>query len=150
MVAGNFKQLVYAIRQDIDVKILDQAVIQDPATKEIVFNLAQQDMIALRVTFRMGWALPNPATRLNDGRVNVPFAYIEAATAYTTQSVTFTVKSASKAVEGAAVNVNGSIKKTGADGTAVFDLRAGDYPSKSTPSSCTACRPTAAAPPPAL
>ena len=128
MVAGNFKQLVYAIRQDIDVKILDQAVIQDPATKEIVFNLAQQDMIALRVTFRMGWALPNPATRLNDGRVNVPFAYIEAATAYTTQSVTFTVKSASKAVEGAAVNVNGSIKKTGADGTAVFDLRAGDYP----------------------
>ena len=122
------KLLVYAIRQDIDVKILDQAVIQDPATKEIVFNLAQQDMIALRVTFRMGWALPNPATRLNDGRVNVPFAYIEAATAYTTQSVTFTVKSASKAVEGAAVNVNGSIKKTGADGTAVFDLRAGDYP----------------------
>lgn len=128
MVAGNFKQLVYSIRQDIDVKLLDQAVIQDPATKEIVFNLAQQDMIALRVTFRMGWALPNPATRMNDARANVPFAYIEAATAYTTQAVTFTVKSNSKAVEGAAVNVNGSIKLTGADGTAVFDLRAGEYP----------------------
>lgn len=128
MVAGNFKQLVYSIRQDIDVKLLDQAVIQDPATKEIVFNLAQQDMIALRVTFRMGWALPNPATRMNDARANVPFAYIEAATAYTTQTVTFTVKSNSKAVEGAAVNVNGSIKLTGADGTAVFDLRAGEYP----------------------
>ena len=128
MVAGNFKQLVYSIRQDIDVKLLDQAVIQDPATKEIVFNLAQQDMIALRVTFRMGWALPNPATRMNDARANVPFAYIEAATAYTTQAVTFTVKSNSKAVEGAAVNVNGSIKLTGADGTAVFDLRTGEYP----------------------
>lgn len=128
MVAGNFKQLVYSIRQDIDVKLLDQAVIQDPATKEIVFNLAQQDMIALRVTFRMGWALPNPATRMNDARANVPFAYIEAATAYTTQTVTFTVKSNSKAVEGAAVNVNGSIKLTGADGTAVFDLRTGEYP----------------------
>lgn len=128
MVAGNFKQLVYSIRQDIDVKLLDQAVIQDPATKEIVFNLAQQDMIALRVTFRMGWALPNPATRMNDARANVPFAYIEAATAYTTQTVTFTVKSNSKAVEGAAVNVNGSIKLTVADGTAVFDLRAGEYP----------------------
>lgn len=128
MVAGNFKQLVYSIRQDIDVKLLDQAVIQDPATKEIVFNLAQQDMIALRVTFRMGWALPNPSTRMNDARANVPFAYIEAATAYTTQAVTFTVKSNSKAVEGAAVNVNGSIKLTGSDGTAVFDLRAGEYP----------------------
>ena len=33
MVAGNFKQLVYSIRQDVDVKILDQAVIQDPSTK---------------------------------------------------------------------------------------------------------------------
>ena len=131
MVAGNFKQLVYSSRQDIDVKLLDQAVIQDPATKEIVFNLAQQDMIALRVTFRMGWALPNPATRLNAARANVPFAYLEAATDYTAQTVTFTVKGGAKgadAVAGAQINVNGSIKQTGADGTAVFALRAGEYP----------------------
>ena len=132
MVAGNFKQLVYAIRQDVDVKILDQAVIQDPSTKAIIFNLAQQDMIALRVTFRMGWAMPNPATRMNENRVNVPFAYIDAATAYTDQTVTFTVKdnaeSSPNAIAGAAVNVNGSIRLTGTDGTAVFHLRAGEYP----------------------
>ena len=132
MVAGNFKQLVYAIRQDVDVKILDQAVIQDPSTKDIIFNLAQQDMIALRVTFRMGWAMPNPATRMNENRVNVPFAYIDAATAYTDQTVTFTVKdnaeSSPNAIAGAAVNVNGSIRLTGTDGTAVFHLRAGEYP----------------------
>ena len=131
MVAGNFKQLVYAIRQDVDVKILDQAVIQDPSTKAIIFNLAQQDMIALRVTFRMGWAMPNPATRMNENRVNVPFAYIDAATAYTDQTVTFTVKDSAtspKAIAGAAVNVNGSIRLTGTDGTAVFHLRAGEYP----------------------
>ena len=132
MVAGNFKQLVYAIRQDVDVKILDQAVIQDPSTKTIIFNLAQQDMIALRVTFRMGWAMPNPATRMNENRVNVPFAYIDAATAYTDQTVTFTVKdnaeSSPNAIAGAAVNVNGSIRLTGTDGTAVFHLRAGEYP----------------------
>ena len=79
MVAGNFKQLVYAIRQDVDVKILDQAVIQDPSTKDIIFNLAQQDMIALRVTFRMGWAMPNPATRMNADRSKVPFAFLTAA-----------------------------------------------------------------------
>ena len=47
LVVGNFSQAVYAIRQDITVKILDQGVIQDPVTKEIVYNLAQQDMIAL-------------------------------------------------------------------------------------------------------
>lgn len=132
MVAGNFKQLVYSIRQDVDVKILDQAVIQDPSTKAIIFNLAQQDMIALRVTFRMGWAMPNPATRMNENRVNVPFAYIDAATAYTDQTVTFTVKdnaeSSPNAIAGAAVNVNGSIRLTGTDGTAVFHLRAGEYP----------------------
>lgn len=129
MIAGNFKQLVYAVRQDIDVKILDQAVIQDPASKDIVFNLAQQDMIALRVTFRMGWALPNPATRMNGDRTNVPFAYIEAATPYTTQNVTFTVKdSSSDPVKDADINVNGSHKRTNASGAAVFALRAGEYP----------------------
>lgn len=43
MIVGDFKQAVYAIRQDITVKILEQAVIQDPSTKAIVYNLAQQD-----------------------------------------------------------------------------------------------------------
>ena len=43
LIAGNFKKLVYSIRQDVTVKLLDQGVIQDPSTKEIVYNLAQQD-----------------------------------------------------------------------------------------------------------
>ncbi len=129
MVAGAFHQLVYSIRQDITVKILDQAIIQDPSTKEIVYNLAQQDMIALRVVFRMGWALPNPATRLNADRTNVPFAYIDAATAYTDYAATFTVKDGESAnITGARINVNGAIKTTGVDGTAVFNLRPGEYP----------------------
>ena len=78
MIAGNFKKIVYSIRQDVTVKILDQGVIQDPTTKEIVYNLAQQDMIALRVVMRMGWALPNPSTRLNTDGSKVPFSYIVA------------------------------------------------------------------------
>ena len=129
MLVGNFNQLVYSIRQDVTVKILDQGVIQDPSTKEIVYNLAQQDMIALRVVFRMGWALPNPATRLNADRTQVPFAYIDAATAYTDYAATFTVKDdESTPLQGAQVNLNGAVKKTGSDGTAVFNLRPGDYP----------------------
>lgn len=131
MIAGDFSQMVYSIRQDVTVKILDQAVIQDPSTGDIVFNLAQQDMVALRVTFRMGWAVPNPATRMNGERLNVPFAYVTPATAATDYAVTFTVKDNQdepEAVEGAMVNVNGSRIKTNASGQAVFNLRAGDYP----------------------
>lgn len=89
-------------------------------------------MIALRVVFRMGWALPNPATRMNGDRAMVPFAYLEPATAATTQTVTFTVKDgtgeSAKAVEGAVVNVNGARKKTTSAGTAAFNLREGSWP----------------------
>lgn len=129
MVAGNWSQLVWAMRQDVTVKILDQGVIQDPTTKEIVYNLAQQDMIALRVVMRMGWALPNPATRMNADRTNVPFAYIEPGEPMTDYAATFTVQdNASAAMKGARVNVNGAIKKTDASGKAVFNLRSGTYP----------------------
>lgn len=131
LVVGDFSQAVYSIRQDVTVKILDQGVIQDPTTKEIVYNLAQQDMIALRVVFRMGWALPNPATRLNEDRTACPFAYLEPATAVTTQKVTVTVKDGTddnaNAIEGAAVNVSGAILKTDSTGKAEFNLREGSY-----------------------
>ncbi len=133
LIVGDFSQAVYAIRQDITVKILDQGVIQDPTTKEIVYNLAQQDMIALRVVFRMGWAMPNPATRMDEDRTGCPFAYLEPVSAVTTKAVTFTVKDNAETpvvIEGAIVDVNGSRLKTAADGTAVFNLRAGTYPVK--------------------
>lgn len=131
LVVGDWSQAVYAIRQDITVKILDQGVIQNPATKAIQYNLAQQDMIALRVVFRMGWALPNPATRMDSDRVTCPFAYLEPATPVTTQKVTITVKDASTtAIEGAVVDINGARLKTNASGVAEFNLRAGDYEAK--------------------
>ena len=134
LVAGDFKQAVYSIRQDITVKILDQGVIQDPITKEIVYNLAQQDMIALRVVFRMGWALPNPATRIDENRIGCPFAYLEPASPVKTQKVTFTVKEGNdadaKAVEGARIDVNGAKLLTDTNGQVEFNLREGTYPVK--------------------
>ena len=131
LIVGDFSQMVYSIRQDVTVKILDQGVIQDPSTKEIVYNLAQQDMIALRVVFRMGWALPNPATRLNEDRTGCAFAYLEPGTPVTTQTVTITVQdSESTAIEGARVNIDGAILKTNESGQAVFNLRKGTYTAK--------------------
>lgn len=133
LIVGDWSQAVYSIRQDITVKILDQGVIQNPTTKEIAYNLAQQDMIALRVVFRMGWALPNPATRMDSDRVACPFAYLEPATAVTTQKVTFTVKDTATspaAIDGAVVDINGARLKTNASGVAEFNLRAGDYEAK--------------------
>lgn len=133
MIVGDWSQAVYSIRQDVTTKILDQGVIQDPNTKEIIYNLAQQDMIALRVVFRMGWALPNPATALNSDRTLVPFAYLEPETAKTTYKATITVKNSDEvaaAISGATVDLNGSRKKTNASGVAEFSLMNGSYPVK--------------------
>lgn len=59
LVSGDFTQLVYSIRQDITYKMLTEAVIQD-GSGTIIYNLAQQDMVALRAVMRIGWQLPNP------------------------------------------------------------------------------------------
>ena len=128
LVAGSFGKAVYSIRQDITTKILDQAVIQDPATGDIVYNLAQQDMIALRVVMRLGWAVPNPATRLDANRVKCPFAYLEPASPMTTQAVTFTVSDGSAApVKNARIDVMGAKLMTDDSGQAIYNLRAGTY-----------------------
>ena len=134
LVVGDFSQAVYSIRQDITVKILDQGVIQDPDTKEIIYNLSQQDMTALRIVFRMGWALPNPATRLNEDRTGCAFAYLEPGTPTPTQKVTFTVTDGAaespKARKGARINVKGAILTTDDNGKAEFNLRPGTYTAK--------------------
>jgi HK97 family phage major capsid protein len=55
---GQWDQFVVGVRKDITIKILDQAVIQDN-TGAIVYNLAQQDMVAARFTLRVGWQVAN-------------------------------------------------------------------------------------------
>lgn len=66
IICGDWTQLIYAIRRDITWKVLTESVIQDPDTGEIVYNLAQQNMIALRASMRLAWQVPNPKNRLQE------------------------------------------------------------------------------------
>lgn len=64
MVVGDWTQAVYGIRQDITWKIATEASIHD-SSGALVYNLFQDDMVALRMTMRLGWALPNPINQIN-------------------------------------------------------------------------------------
>lgn len=74
LIAGDFSQAVYAIRNDITYKVLTEAIIQDPTDGSIMYNLAQDDMVALRVTMRLGWEIPNPVNAENETSARFPFA----------------------------------------------------------------------------
>ena len=51
-------QFVIGVRQDISFKLFTEGVIQDDSGA-IVYNLMQQDMSAMRLTFRVGWQVAN-------------------------------------------------------------------------------------------
>ncbi|GAF82530.1 unnamed protein product [marine sediment metagenome] len=68
MILGDWRQLVYSIRQDVTFKLFEEGIVQD-AAGNIVYNLMQQDMVALRVTMRLGWQVPNPLNRLQANAV---------------------------------------------------------------------------------
>lgn len=77
LIVGDFTQGVYSIRQDMTYKVLEEAIIQDPSSGDILYNLAQEDMVALRVTMRLGFAIPNPVTSANGEDTRYPFAVIK-------------------------------------------------------------------------
>lgn len=77
LITGDFKQAVYSIRQDITFKVLDQAIIQDPSDGTILYNLAQNDMVALRATMRIAYQVPNPVNRVQTVEAaRYPFAIV--------------------------------------------------------------------------
>ncbi len=77
LIGGDFTKAVYAIRQDMEFDVLKEAVIQDPSTKEIMYNFAQQDMVGLRCTMRLGVQVANPVNRMNsNANTRYPFAVL--------------------------------------------------------------------------
>lgn len=82
--SGDFQQLVWSVRRDVDFKIFTDGVVTDDATPPVIqHNLMQEDLIALRVTFRMAWQLPNPVNRINTNpATRYPFAALMPAGVY--------------------------------------------------------------------
>lgn len=59
LLVGDFSKLVVGVRQDMTYKLITEGVITDN-TGAIIYNLPQQDMVALRLVFRAAYAVANP------------------------------------------------------------------------------------------
>jgi len=79
LIAGDFNQAVYAIRQDVTFDVFREGIIQN-SDGSIAYNLMQEDMSAIRVVFRFGTAIPNPVTSLDGTSSRFPFAALVPAT----------------------------------------------------------------------
>lgn len=76
LLVGDFSQLVVGVRQDMTYKLITEGVITD-AAGAIVYNLPQQDMVALRLVFRAGYAVSNPINFQNgNAGTRSPFAVL--------------------------------------------------------------------------
>ena len=81
MIAGDFSQAVYAIRQDITFDVFDSGVVSD-ADGKVIYNLMQNDMKAIRMVIRLGWDIFNPLNAINeDETTRFPFAVYKPAAA---------------------------------------------------------------------
>lgn len=90
LIAGALKECVWATRQDLEFTVLDQAVITDPDNPSVIlYNLAQQDMIAIRATLRFAWQIPNPVNQINQvGGARLPLALVVPVASGLTEGVT--------------------------------------------------------------
>lgn len=78
LIAGDFQQAVYAIRQDVTFDVFNSGVISDDNGK-VIYNLMQNDMKAIRMVIRLGWQVFNPLNGLNaNDSTRYPFAVYSA------------------------------------------------------------------------
>jgi HK97 family phage major capsid protein len=62
LITGDWSQAIFATRQDITYKMLDQASIHDD-NGDLVYNFAQQDMVGLRCVGRFAYQIANAVNR---------------------------------------------------------------------------------------
>ena len=79
LVCGQWDQSMLAVRDDISMELFDTGVITDNGSPPVIqYNLMQQDMVALRVTARFAWAIPNPINRQQQTKASrYPFAVVQ-------------------------------------------------------------------------
>ena len=126
LLVGDFKQIFYAIRQELDVTVLTEATIEDPISGA-KYNLGQQKMIGIMLTMRMGWEIPNPISReVWENNPNYfPFAIIQPtdATVINNLDLTLTVTDGTDVIEGASVYVGGNKFTTNDSGVVTFKVQ---------------------------
>lgn len=126
LIVGDFSQAVFAIRKDITYKLLTEGVIQD-TDGTILYNLAQQDMVALRFVMRLGWELPNPVNATNESDTRFPFAAVKGTGSISAVNAVIKVTNdgSNGVISGARVTLGGNSKTTGNDGLATFKVVSG-------------------------
>lgn len=95
-IAGEWDKAVYSIRQDITFQIFDTGVISDEDGK-VVYNLLQQDMVAMRVVMRLAWQVANPIDIDRAYGTGFPFAILVPSTIQTIGSAAYKVTAPVKA-----------------------------------------------------
>jgi HK97 family phage major capsid protein len=79
LVAGDRNAAIIGVRQDITYRLFTEGVISDDSGN-VVLNLMQQDAVALRAVMRVGFAVANPANRIQGdggaGATGFPFAVL--------------------------------------------------------------------------
>lgn len=79
LLAGKWDNLYVGVRRDIQIELTNTGVIRDPATGEVTVSAWQDDVTIMRVTFRAGWKVLNPANPTEpDEDKRSPFAVLSA------------------------------------------------------------------------
>lgn len=73
MITGDWNQAVWALRQDISLKILTESTV---TINNEQINLAERDLVGLRVVFRAGWLMANPINQMDATANRYPFAVL--------------------------------------------------------------------------
>lgn len=73
MLTGDWTQAVWALRQDISLKVLTESTV---TINNQQINLAERDLVGLRVVFRAGWLLANPVNLVDGTDNRYPFAVL--------------------------------------------------------------------------